>query len=49
MVSHAILMKVTQEIHYCREEGNFPLAIENMPAIRRVERKVFEGILERAR
>ena len=49
MVSHAIMVKINEEIRRAREERNYPLAIENMPAIRRVERKVFEAILERAR
>jgi hypothetical protein len=49
MLSHAIGMKITEQIKRIRQERIYPLEIENMPAIRRVERKVFQMILARSR
>ena len=47
MVSHAI--QINEAIRYSRAVGNYPLAIENMPALIRVERKVFRAMTERSR
>jgi hypothetical protein len=46
MLSHNIRVGINGEIKRIRREHVYPLAIENMPAMRRVERKVFRFIVE---
>jgi hypothetical protein len=45
-VSHAISVKIIKEIRPAVEKRIYPVAIENMPAMTRVERKVFKSILD---
>jgi hypothetical protein len=47
-VSHRIREKLLIEVKGARSEGRFPFAVENAPALHRMERQVLRQICERS-